>query len=104
MGHRQKMTDNQRLKFDLVSYKRKLEANKGFNFQYHNEELEIELKKKGYKWHIFSPFMDATKSVLFAKEEVKKLRKSGHYARIICGRTQTQQKEKHYSIAYKLKK
>lgn len=103
MNHRQKMTDKQRLEFDLLAYKRKKEAQKGFNFQYYSEELEKDLKNKGYKWYVFSPFMTETKSVLFAKEEVEKLRNSGYYARIICGRTKTPQREKHYSIAYKKK-
>lgn len=112
MGHRQNMTDKQKLQWDIDSYKSRLKSNKGHNYQYYTEELEENLFKKGYQWYNILVYPSnpnredvtiATKIESYAKEIVGRLRKEGFYARIICGVKKTVQKEKHFSIIYKKK-
>ena len=40
MGHRKQMTDKERLKFDLENYAKRLQANKGSNYEYWNEYIQ----------------------------------------------------------------
>jgi hypothetical protein len=103
MGHRQQMTDKQRLEWDINSYKKKLEANKGHNYQYWSEKLEKELTEKGYEWYNFDNNKQATASELKAQEIVEQLRNDGCYARIIAGYEQNVQRTKMFSITYKKK-
>lgn len=107
MGHIQQMNDKQRSSFIAECYRRKKEANIGYNFQYFNQEKWDELEKQGYEMYIFKdPWennIEATVSVLEAKEVVNELRKNNNYARIICGYIQTKQKVKHYTVIYKKK-
>lgn len=103
MGHRQQMTDKQRLQWDIQSYKAKLEANKGHNYQYWSENIEKELTNKGYSWFEFDKCEYAIPSELKAKEIVEQLRKDGYYARIIAGYEQNIQHTKMFSITYKKK-
>ena len=107
MAHIKKMNDEQKLAWFKLTYQRKKEANKGFNFPYFNQDTWDELEKKGYQMYLFTdPFknkVEGTISVLEAKEVVEKLRSTNHYARIICGYIQTKHNIKHYTVIYKNK-
>ena len=107
MGHIKEMTDKQRISWIDLCYKRKKEANIGYNFPYFNKEKWEGLEKKGYQMYIFKDAWknnkEATVSVLEAKDVVEKLRKQGNYARIICGYIKTKQQVKHYTVIYKSK-
>lgn len=50
MGHRQQMSESQMLKWDADYYKRKLEANKGSNFEYWSDKHD-KLLENG--WYLF---------------------------------------------------
>ena len=107
MRHIKNMTDKQRIAWVNECYKRKKEANIGYNFTYFNQEKWDELEKNGYEMYLFKDAWkhntEATTSVLQAKKVVEELRQNGNYARIICGYIQTRQKEKHYTVIYKSK-
>ena len=111
MGHRQDMTPEQRLKWDIENYKRKLEANKGSNYEYWSDKHEELLKngwdlsKMTYKNRNTNATYEeyATSSELMAKEEVEKLRNDGNYARIVCGYEKNRQRVKMYSVIFKAK-
>ena len=110
MGHRQDMTPEQRLKFDIQNYQRKLVSNKGSNFEYWNDKHE---KMLGNGWELFlitkTPTRQwskifkrySTSSVEHAKKFVEQLRSKHNYARIVCGYEKTRQRVKMYSIIYK---
>jgi hypothetical protein len=110
MGHRQDMTPEQRLKFDIQNYQRKLASNKGSNFEYWNDKHE---KMLGNGWELFLiPYKRkgieiyktyATSSEDHAKDFVEQLRQEGNYARIVCGYEKTRQRIKMYSVIYKHK-
>ena len=110
MGHRQDMTPEQRLRFDIENYKKKLISNKGSNFEYWNDKHEkmlengwdlflITHKRKGIE--IYKNY--STSSEDHAKEFVEQLRQEGNYARIVCGYEKTRQRVKMYSVIYKPK-
>ena len=112
MGHRQDMTPEQRLKWDCDNYKKKLEANKGSNYEYWNTKHD-EILKNG--WDLFliteTPTRQwsqtfkrhSTSSAHHAKKFVEQLRNEGNYARIVCGYNKNRQRVKMYSIIYKAK-
>lgn len=104
MGHRQDMTDKQRLDWDSWSYKRKLEESKGHNYQYHTDDLEKKWLANGYDFYEFKDGKEATSSENIAIKAVEALRADNHYARIICGRTKVVQKIKYFSVIFKKKK
>ena len=112
MGHRQDMNPAQRLKFDSDKYKRRLEANKGSNYEYwsskHDEllkkgwELFLITKKSTRQWgQIFKS--EATSSEGHAKKFVEQLRAEGNFARIVCGYEKNIQRVKMYSVIFKPK-
>ena len=113
MGHRQDMTPKQRLKWDCENYKRRLESNKGSNYEYWNSKHD-KLLKEGWELYlivetptrqwskIFKGF--ATSSEHHAKKFVEELRANNNYARIVCGYEKNMQRTKMYSIIYKPKK
>ena len=102
MGHRQDMTPAQRLKWDCDNYKKKLEANKGSNYEYWNNKHD-ELLKNG--WNLFLiTNKHSTSSEDHAKKFVDQLRNEGNYARIICGYDSNKLRIKMYSVIYKGKK
>jgi hypothetical protein len=109
MGHRQDMTPEQRLKWDIDNYKKRLNANKGSNYEYWNDKHE-KLLQSGWnlflitktQWNqIFNRY--STSSVEHAKKFVEQLRSEGNYARIVCGYDKNKQRVKMYSIIYKAK-
>jgi len=113
MGHRQEMTKEQRMDWDLRQYQAKLDANKGSNFEYwsskHDEMIEND-------WDLYIFINDRrqnmglsceeyyTNSECQAKEIVESLRSNNNFARIISGYRQTVQRVKSFSIIYKPKK
>ena len=112
MADSQQMTPKQMLKCGIENYKKRLKANKGYNFQYWNERHERLLqngwnlflikKSATTQWSkIFNRY--STASVLHAKMFVEQLRNEGNYARIVCGYNKNKQKIKMYSIIYKSK-
>jgi hypothetical protein len=107
MGHRQDMTFEQRLKWDTDNYKKRLEANKGSNYEYWNGKHEKMLQNG---WDLFLIVEKATtkrystSSEEHAKELVQKLREQNNYARIVCGYDMNRQRIKMYSIIFKQKK
>jgi myosin-crossreactive antigen len=90
MGHRQKMTDKQRLDWDMMQYRARLEARRGHNYPYWEDN-------KYANWQIG----ETTKSELVAKELLAETKRKYHSAKIICGYVQTIQRVKHYTIIYK---
>jgi len=62
----------------FFDYKALLESRRGHNFQYLTDELYMDLLAKGYRQEL------ETGSECNAKEKVSELRKSGHFARIVC--------------------
>jgi uncharacterized protein YbaR (Trm112 family) len=83
MGHRQKMTPKERLEFDSMSYKRMLEAKKGTSHTYGTDEVLAHLEKNGYK-ELDLMGLTNRLNLSMAKEIEKKLRETGHYARVIA--------------------
>jgi hypothetical protein len=112
MGHRQDMTPEQRLKWDTENYRRKLEANKGSNYEYWNDKHEDllkngwELKKMQYTNRRTNTTYEeySTTSEQMAKEEVENLRSNNYHARIVCGYDKNRQRIKMYSVIFKSKK
>lgn len=113
MGHRQHMTEKERLEWDISNYSKRLDANKGSNYEYWNEEKHGKLLLDGYALHQFSDKssiqwsvrirQDSTSSENMAKQAVKQLRESGNYARIVCGHSKNKQRIKMFSVIYKQK-
>lgn len=95
----------------ILKYKRMLEERRGHNYEYwskkHDELLKngweiLELRTSGRQWsRVF--LREATSSEWYAQEEVKKLRESGHYARIVCGYEQNCQRQKMFTVIFKKK-
>lgn len=106
MGHLQNMSDKQRINFLLDGYKRKLEANKGHNFEYWNDKHDKMLESGWVLLYdiFFKPHTHFTYYESEAKEIVNNLRKEGNFARIVCGYHKDKQRIKTYSIIYKSKK
>jgi len=104
MGHIQEMSNKQRHAFLTDKYERLKEANRGHNFEYWNDEKHGKMISDGWAlWDFGGDWRDATKSESIAKEKVSELRKSRHYARIICGYMKDRQSNKYFSIIYKAK-
>lgn len=110
MRHRQKMNDKQRLVFDVNSYKAKLKANKGHNYQYYSDDFGVKwVLEKKYKLYDFKvegkDFFDrwATQSESLAVGIALCLRQEGNYARVIVGYSKNVQKIKMFSVIYKAK-
>lgn len=113
MGHRQDMTPEQRSKWDSDNYKKRLEANKGSNYEYwsgnHDNMLQngwslfLITETSTRQWgKIFESY--STSFEEHAKKFVKQLRETNNYARIVCGYDKNRQKIKMYSIIFKPKK
>ena len=106
MGHRQDMTPEQRLKWDTENYKKRLDANKGSNYEYWNNKHEKMLQNG---WNLFLIAETSTRqqystfSEEHAKKFVKQLREQNNYARIVCGYNKNRQRIKMFSIIYKPK-
>ena len=108
----QEMTPEQRLRFDTDNYRKKLEANKGSNYEYWKDKHD-KLLENGYDLYEFvqkstiqysARFKKfATSSEHHAQKAVEQLRESGNYARIICGYEKNRQRLKMYSVIYKPK-
>jgi hypothetical protein len=105
MRHRHNMTAEQKLKWDCDSYKKRLEANKGSNYQYWNNKHN-ELLMNGWKLFLISENSKkhSTSSKYHAIQAVEQLRNEGNYARIVCGYNKNRQRIKMYSVIYKPKK
>jgi len=82
MGHRQQMTPEQRLEWDIMQYKARLEASKGHSHSYMSYKLYEQLEKQGYVSYNFSTSYE-TSSEYEAIEIRDKLRKEGNFARIV---------------------
>ena len=112
MGHRQDMTPEQRLKWDTENYKKRLEANKGSNYEYWNDKHE-KMLQNGWKLFLitetstrqWSKILEqySTSSEEHAQKFVKQLREQNNYARIVCGYDKNRQRIKMFSIIYKPK-
>lgn len=109
MGHRQEMTREQRIKWDGMQYQAKLDANKGHNYEYWNDDKHGKLLNEG--WELFSfpvksiiSETEATVSEHTAIEALDKLRTEGNFARIIAGYSKNVQRMKMFSIIFKPKK
>ena len=112
MGHRQDMTHEQRLEWDIENYKKRLEAKKGSNYEYWNEKHDKMLQNG---WNLFLITEQPTRqwSKIFsrhytssenhAKKFVEKLRAENNYARIVCGYSKNRQRIKMYSVIFKQK-
>ena len=87
-------------------YKRRLEENRGYNFEYWSPKHD-QLLENGWETFIFQERKfesEATSSVVEAKEVVNKLRSEGNFARIIAGMYQNQQRQKMFTVIFKPKK
>jgi hypothetical protein len=90
MGHRQKMTDKQRLDWDVMQYKARRDAMRGHHYPYWDDE-------KYKDWEIAK----TTVSEYYAlklRDEMKLIHKK---VKIVCGYEKTVQRVKHYTIIYK---
>jgi hypothetical protein len=105
MGHRQDMTPEQRLEWDISNYTKRLEANKGSNFEYWNEKHH-KLLNNGWDLYEFKRGTHielVSNSEEIAKEVVEQLRSENNYARIVCGYIKNRQRNKTYSVIFKKK-
>lgn len=102
MGHRQQMTDKERMNWDIMQYNANKAARRGSNYAYMSDEVYHDLQDKGYVEHIFDKGETMTISEYAAKKAVDELRANGHYARIICQANKLL--IRHYSVYYKKKK
>jgi hypothetical protein len=103
------MTPAQRLKWDSMQYQAKLDANKGHNYEYWNDDKHGKLLNEG--WELFSfpvksiiSETEATVSEYTAIEARDKLRTEGNFARIVAGYSKNVQRMKMFSIIFKPKK
>jgi hypothetical protein len=113
MGHRQKMTPEERLNWDMENYKKRLQAKRGSNYEYWNEEKHGKLIENGYVFYKFTRtasrqwnitfLKHSTSSEYMAKKVLKELKENGNHARIICGYDKNKQRVKMYSVIYKSK-
>lgn len=85
MGHRQDMTHAQRLIWDSDNYKKRLDANRGSNYEYWCDKHDT-LLDNGWERFSFLGKGSAldTCSESEAKDKVTELRLSGNFARIVC--------------------
>jgi len=109
MGHRQQMNDRQRLNWDSMQYKAKLEVNRGHNYQYWNDSMSSLIDEDGWNFYpfyrnTFGVQEESSESEYLAIEAVNKLRSEGNYARIICGYDRNIQRIKMFSVIYKPRK
>lgn len=87
-------------------YQRRLEEQRGHNYQNFNQEKWDKLEQNGWQMHVFSgrgTEHNATMSEMSAKEVVEEYRKTGHYSRIITGYSQNKQRIKMFTVIYKKK-
>jgi hypothetical protein len=98
MGHRQDMTQEQRLAWDDMQYKARKGAAKGHSHSYMSEKLYKQLQEKGYDSYEFSRGYE-TSSENEAIEIRDKLRSEGNYARIIS--TANRLRIRNYSVYFK---
>lgn len=92
-----------RRELTLLQYKRMLEERRGHNYEYWGERHE-NLLQRG--WQILEierrgKLEEATKSEWLAQGKVTELRKSGHYARIVCGYEKNVQREKMFTVIFR---
>lgn len=89
----------------IHQYKRRLEEQRGHNYQWFNQEKWNQLELSGWKMHKFDNKVDrdATSYEEGAKEVVEQYRKTGHWARILCGYSKNQQRVKMFTVIYKKK-
>jgi hypothetical protein len=112
MGHRQQMTDKERLNWDSMQYQKRLDSKKGSNYQYWNI-IHEKLLESGYELFQFveTPTSQwgkkfkkfSTSSEQHAKKSLIELRKKNNYARIVCGYEKIRQRVKMYSVIFKSK-
>lgn len=103
MNHRQKMTDKQRHEWDVMQYKARLKAHRGSQRNYLSEEKRDDLISKGYKNYIFDTGKPETHFDFIAKDKVKQLRESGHFARVVVNPAYQIKGTQTYCIYYKQK-
>ena len=84
MGHRAKMTSNDRIQWDIAQYQAQRVAKRGHNYKYLTDDLGKELSEKGYTQHAFTDGRHTTMMEHIARGVVDDLRGAGYYARIIC--------------------
>ena len=112
MGHRQDMTPRQRTEWDVNNYRKRLEANKGSNYEYWNSKHD-KLLENGWDVYLWTEKPSrqwgavftkcATSSEEKAKKAVIELRAKGNYARIICGYEPNKLRIKMFSVIFKPK-
>lgn len=90
MGHRQKMTDKQRLAWDVMQYKARLSARRGHNYTYYNDQ-------KHNDWNEFV----TTTSESYAIEQMQLIKSTYKKVRIFVGFEKTVQRVKHFTVMYK---
>lgn len=89
----------------LYQYKRRLEEQRGHNYQWYNHEKWLEMEKKGWQMHDFDDKFDrqAISSESMAQAVVEDYRAKGYYSRIICGYSQNRQRTKMFTVIFKKK-
>lgn len=102
MGHRQQMTDKQRIDWDIMQYNAKKEALRGHNYQYLTSELHKKLELLGYKIMVMQNGNTSTHSESTAIGIVQEFRRKFYYARIVCHANKLRIKE--YCVFFKEKK
>lgn len=104
MGHRQQMTNEQRIAWDANSYKLRLEANKGKGTSYLNDNQLQDLMKKGYQYYFFDNGKTDTNFLFSAQDKVKELRSLGNFARIVVNSCYNIRGGQTYSVIWRGKK
>lgn len=110
MGHRQQMTSKQRIEWDSMQYKAALEAKRGHNYQYWNDEKHDKLLQNGWQLYSFpvnrngkTTESNSTMSEYSANETKQSLITDGYLAIIVCGYDKNIQRIKTFSILYRLR-
>lgn len=90
MGHRQKMTDKERVAWDAMQYRKRLESMRGHHYPYWSCE-------KFGDWQA-GP---STKSEIIAKQWRDEMKQKYKKVRIVCGYEQWVQRVRVFTIMYK---
>lgn len=92
--------------YRVYQYQRRLEEQRGHNYEWYNEQKFEKYLEKGYLIHTFVSKFDgeSTSAEFLAQEAVLKYRSEGYYARIICGYDKNVQRMKQFTVIYKKRK
>jgi len=103
MGHIQRMTNEQRIRFLSEKYKADKESRRGKGVSYLNDKSMESLIKKGYAIYLIDNKKNETNFLHKAQEIVAELRGMGNFARIIVNPCHMIKGAQTYSVYYRSK-